>query len=378
MIKKYTFYIIYFFFLFCILEVGTRLTFDEFNENNIFYDKNEYHRVSKGIDTYFQIVGRTKFRVRNLNEKIEFNDKQSIWFLGDSITNGYGVKFEDVYYNVYKKKIDKNINIYNSSNYNSSYLNTFSNLNETVLKFLKPKDTVIYQFNFNDIIDIAQTISYHKRIKNLNEKNEINKDEITISIKDEDIPHKRKLISVIINTNVFRYKYLNHSAFFKLIQHHASIFVRKNKGSCDERKLDALGPYTYSYFGKNYEHISQKLWDLFLENIIKTEKELKTKEINFVILIPPISLQVKKQEKINKLNYDLSCSTKNGYLYLLKILTENKIKFIDVVPYFNKFAESTDKESSYLFHIYDTNHPNKKGHELIADALVKELKIFNH
>ena len=147
MIKKYTFYILYIFFLFILLELGTRLTFKEFNENNIFYDKNEFHRVSKGIDTYFQVVGKTKFRVSRLNEKIEFNDRKSIWFLGDSITNGYGVKFEDVYYSVFQSKFAEDINIYNSSNYNSSYLNTFSNLNETVIKFLKPYDTVIYQFN---------------------------------------------------------------------------------------------------------------------------------------------------------------------------------------------------------------------------------------
>ena len=141
-------------------------------------------------------------------------------------------------------------------------MNTFSNLNGTIEKYLKPQDIIIYQFNFNDIIDIAQKIAYLDRIKNT-EKNEDINNNINISIKDEDIPHRRKIISLIVNTNVFRYKYLNHSAFFKLIQHHASIFVRKTKGSCEERNLDALGPYTYSYFGKNYEEKSLKLWDLF-------------------------------------------------------------------------------------------------------------------
>lgn len=376
MIKKYTFYILYIFFLFILLELGTRLTFKEFNENNIFYDKNEFHRVSKGIDTYFQVVGKTKFRVSRLNEKIEFNDRKSIWFLGDSITNGYGVKFEDVYYSVFQSKFAEDINIYNSSNYNSSYLNTFSNLNETVIKFLKPYDTVIYQFNFNDIIDIASKISSLERIKNENKNNEGQINQSNAIFKDEDIPHKRKFISIIVNTNIFRYKYLNHSAFFKLIQHHASIFVRKTKGSCEERELDALGPYTYSYFGRNYEEKSQKLWDLFLENILKTEKELRSKKINFVVLIPPISLEVKNHTKINKLNYDLNCSTKNGHHYLLKILNKNKIKFIDTLPYFNSFIENINTETVSLFHSYDTNHPNKKGHELIADALINELSLF--
>ncbi len=376
MIKKYTFYIIYILFLFSILELGTRLIFPDFKENNIFYDKNEYHRVSKGIDTYFQIVGKTKFRVSKLNEKIEFNEKKSIWFLGDSVTNGYGVEFEDTYYSVFSRKLDTEINIYNSSNYNSSYMNTFSNLNGTIEKYLKPQDIIIYQFNFNDIIDIAQKIAYLDRIKNT-EKNEDINNNINISIKDEDIPHRRKIISLIVNTNVFRYKYLNHSAFFKLIQHHASIFVRKTKGSCEERNLDALGPYTYSYFGKNYEEKSLKLWDLFTKSIIQTNTELKNKNINFLVLITPISLQVKNHEKINKLNYDLKCSTNNGHEYLLNILNENKIQFINVLPYFNKFIENENNKSKYLFHTYDTNHPNKKGHELIADAVFQELRFLN-
>ena len=140
--------------------------------------------------------------------------------------------------------------------------------------------------------------------------------------------------------------------------------------------MDALGPYTYSYFGKNYEEKSLKLWDLFTKSIIQTNTELKNKNINFLVLITP-PLQVKNHEKINKLNYDLKCSTNNGHEYLLNILNENKIQFINVLPYFNKFMENENNKSKYLFHTYDTNHPNKKGHELIADAVFQELRFLN-
>ena len=92
MIKKL--YIIYILFLFSILELGTRLIFLTLKKIIYFMTKMNI-TVSKGIDTYFQIVGKTKFRVSKLNEKIEFNEKKSIWFLGDSVTNGYGVEFED-------------------------------------------------------------------------------------------------------------------------------------------------------------------------------------------------------------------------------------------------------------------------------------------
>ena len=113
------------------------------------------------------------------------------------------------------------------------------------------------------------------------------------------------------------------------------------------------------------------------KSIIQTNTELKNKNINFLVLITPISLQVKNHEKINKLNYDLKCSTNNGHEYLLNILNENKIQFINVLPYFNKFMENENNKSKYLFHTYDTNHPNKKGHELIADAVFQELRFLN-
>ena len=107
MLKKYIFNLLYLIFIFFILEFGTRIFFPEFSENNIFYDKNKFHRVSKGKNTYFQYENNTKFRVSKLNEKIIFNNKNSIWFLGDSITNGYGVNFEDTYYSLLKKKLKK-------------------------------------------------------------------------------------------------------------------------------------------------------------------------------------------------------------------------------------------------------------------------------
>ena len=190
------------------------------------------------------------------------------------------------------------------------------------------------------------------------------------------MPQRRKLIKLIIKTNTFRYKYLNHSSLFKLVQHHASIAARNTKGTCKERNLDALGPYTYGYFAKNYEDKSQKLWDIFFSEVIKTNQRLNKLDVKFLILIPPISLQVKNHDKINKLNYDLNCSTKNGHEYIVKILKENNIKFIDALPTFINYMDNFADKSEYLFHSYDTNHPNEKGHELIADAIFKKLKNY--
>ena len=355
MLKKYTFNFLYLILVFALLEIGSRVFFSEFNENNIFYDKNEFHRVSKGKDTFFQYINETQFRVSKLNEKILFNDKKSIWFLGDSITNGYGVNFEDTYYSIFKKEFNKDVNVYASSKYGYNFKNTFSNLNKTIIKHIKENDIVIYQFNFNDILEIAKKSS---------------------NIKNDDIPGKRKFISFINDTNIFRYKYLNHSTFFKVLQHYASIAVRKTNGDCLNRKIDALGPYTYAYFAKGYEDKSLELWKIFIKDLKIMSKKLELMNVNFFVLIPPISLDVYNHDKINKLKYDLKCSTKNGAEYIKKNFYENEIDFIDTLPSFNYFSKKTSNKDKLLFHSYDTNHPNELGHKLIALEILKKLNTF--
>lgn len=353
MFKKYTASLLYIILIFLFFELLTRFFFKEFNENSIYYDIDKYHRISKGKDTFFQYIDKTKFRVSKFNEKILFNKKNSYWFLGDSITNGYGVNFEDTYYQKFKKIINDDLNVYASSEYNTNFKNTFANLNNSIYKFLKDDDVVIYQFNFNDIIEIAK-------------KNE--------NFESKDLTNNG-LIKMINNTNVYRYKYLNHSSFFKLLQHHASIAARKTKGTCSERKIHALGPYTYAYFAKGYEEKSQNLWDIFINDVIRTNLELKSYNVNFLVLIPPISLEIIKHEKINKLNYDLKCSTRNAREYLINLLNKNNIGYIDALPKFNNYIKNIKKENpSILFHPYDTNHPNEKGHELIAETIFDYFK----
>jgi lysophospholipase L1-like esterase len=348
MLKKYTASLLYIIFIFLFLELLTRFFFKEFNENSIYYDIDKYHRISKGKDTFFQYVDKTKFRVSKFKEKILFNEKNSYWFLGDSITNGYGVDFEDTYYQKFKEIIDDKLNVYASSEYNTNFKNTFANLNNSIYKFLKEDDVVIYQFNFNDIIEIAEKDT---------------------KFEDEDLTNSG-LIKIINNTNIYRYKYLNHSSFFKLLQHYASIAARKTNGTCSERKIHALGPYTYAYFAKGYEEKSQNLWDIFINDVIQTNLELNSYNVNFLVLIPPISLEVTKHEKVNKLNYNLNCSTKNAREYLIYLLNKNNIKYIDTLPKFNNYVINVKQQNSnILFHPYDTNHPNEKGHELIAEAI---------
>ena len=145
MFKKYTASLLYNFNI-LFFELLTRFFFKEFNENSIYYDINKYHRISKGKDTFFQYVDKTKFRVSKFKEKILFNEKNSYWFQV-TVLQMDAENFEDTYYQKFKELINDNLNVYASSEYNTNFKNTFANLNNSIYKFLKDDDVVIYQFN---------------------------------------------------------------------------------------------------------------------------------------------------------------------------------------------------------------------------------------
>ena len=180
------------------------------------------------------------------------------------------------------------------------------------------------------------------------------------------------LIALIFKTNKFRYKYLNHSSFLKMLQHYAGIHARKTKGSCKERQLHAMGEYTYTFFTKGFEKQSLEIWNKLKKLIITTNASAKNINSEFIILLSPISLQLIQHKKNNKLNYDLSCATINPHNYFIDFLNKNNIKYVDPLDLFLKHEK---KNNISLFHSYDTNHPNKEGHQIIANSIYE--KIFS-
>lgn len=339
-----------FIFYLLILELLSRVFFPDFQGNNIFYDIDKYHRISKGKNAYFQYMGKAKIRVKSYKDELNFKSRNTIWIAGDSITNGYGLDFNQTYYFFFSeklKKMNKNYNIIPSGMYGASFQESFSNAKSSFEAKFNPGDIFIYQFNYNDINNLA------KEIKNIK------------------VAERRGLINFINDTNKFRYKYLNHSNFFKILQHYASIIVRKTNGNCKKRGLDALGPYTYTFFHENYKNESKKIWNIFKKEIIELNNFLIEKKIKFYVLIPPISLQIPGHEKINKLNYTLECSTKNPRKYLTEILKYNDISYIDATENFINFYKLSKK---ILFHQFDTNHPNELGHLLIGEAIFNKIK----
>lgn len=336
------------FIFFC--EYLTRIFFPIFNEKNLYYKESIFFRVSKGVDAHFKYLDNILIRVADKKVSPNKKYKNTIWFFGDSVTNGYGVSYEDAYYSVFQKKLENVIkyNIFASGQYGNNFKVNNSFI-EKIKENLIPGDKIIYQFNYNDLNDLGKNNSL---------------------LTDDEIPSRSNLMKIINKTNKFRYRYLNNSSFFQMLQHYASIMVRNTNGTCEERGLDALGPYTYSYFAKGFEEKSKIIWKEFENSIIETKKKLESLNVNYTILIIPISIQLENHDIINKLKYDLECSTQDGRIYLLKLLKKNDIDYIDV---FDEFKKSIKKNNNLLYHSFDTNHPNIKGHKIIGKTLYEKI-----
>ena len=274
--KKNFFWLIFFFINILLLEGLSYIFFPKFRENQIFYQKEvPYVKVSKGIEIYFSKFNNLLVRVQSYKKKISFENKNTIWILGDSVTDGYGVKFEDTFYYKLKNKLNnkyKHYNVVPISSYGNS-INDISSIFFQLKKHIKSGDLVIYQFNYNDLTPYAK----------LDLASEAN-----LKITKQEFVNK-----IIFNSGKFRYKYLNHSVFLKVLQYHSSRFLKKTNGSCLSRKMDALGPYTWAYFAKGFENESEIIWKRFERDLRKIKNEIRTIKSSFIVLISPISIQLK-------------------------------------------------------------------------------------
>jgi len=136
---KYILFLSIFFFL---LELLARFFFPAFQANNIFYDIDKNYRISKGVHTYFNTYNGVTFRVQEYLERIKINKKKSVWFVGDSVTNGYGMTFNETYHSIFQDLInasEKKINTYAISSYGSDLKKSFDDFGVNTIGS-KPQD----------------------------------------------------------------------------------------------------------------------------------------------------------------------------------------------------------------------------------------------
>tara|TARA_B100001057_G_scaffold417173_1_gene435628 strand:- start:3165 stop:4259 length:1095 start_codon:yes stop_codon:yes gene_type:complete len=353
-----------FIILLLVIELIAIKLFPEYSKNQIYKNFNsknneKYIRIVKSRFHQFEYFKDLQVR-SNLEEDLNFKkDNKTVWIFGDSVTNGFGLKYTDTYYSNLKKVIDINnleYNVLAVSEYGNNLINVIDIIKKNQNIF-KKQDFLVFQFNYNDILP-AQYIKNNKMIVRSNPS---------------------ALRNLVKKIDKFRFEYLHQSTFLRVLTHYASIFSRNTKGDCVERGIDALGQYTFSYGSENFLEQSNEAWDSFEKKLILLSEISKKNDLNFLVLISPISLQFKNHEKLNFHNFDLECSAIDGREKILEILEENRIVYADPYKLFMKTIEKDSKENNFdpLFFEYDTNHPNEKGSILMALSLSKSIINFN-
>jgi hypothetical protein len=346
-IKNLFNYFIFLILLFFSLELIT-IFFNSLQNKQYFYKTSNERSVILGKNLNFSFYKNYKIRTNEINSLENIKKDNRVLIFGDSVTIGYGVEYTNSFTDIINNLFSKKKNVFAIGELGND-LSKFSNFIEEF--DIREDDIIIYQFNYNDILDNSVD-------GNLN-----------VNLADN------KIDKILLKTNQFRYNYLNRSEFLKFLQSKASILRKKTNGSCEKRGIDALGPYTYSYKAKGFENESNVIWEKFEKTIESVANKVNEQNLKFFFSITPISLQLPHHEKINIYNYDTSCGTINPLNEIKIILENNKINIIDPTE---KFIEISNKlyleeNKAFLFFDGDTNHPNIIGHRILGTEIFKQL-----
>jgi len=333
--------------IFGAVEITFRLTFPEFN-GDIHSDQLTHGKFRR----YSKLFG---YQVRSFDNKDEVNispNEKVVLVLGDSISDGFGHSYHDIWWSQLERLLkikDKNYKFISISGFGNNFTDNIDNGVNLISKLeranVKPYK-IIYQFNYNDI-------QPYRKI-DLKKINNISKFEIDFA--------------------KWRYGYLNKSVAARVIQHYAGILRKETSGSCDERSLDALGAYTWSFGSKNEVNNSEKSWLNFSKNVSGFHTFLSNRDIKFEIMISPILYQIDQlglHPNYNHLNLDFSCATIDPHKKLIDISSTNFITIYDATNYLRTMFENKIKDNNFepFYFNADDNHITPLASGYIAEFI---------
>jgi len=328
-------------FFFITLESAAQMFYPEFKDN--------IHSKSLSINKkrYFNKIYGIKQRISKHNDKTNLSDNidGTIFIFGDSISEGYGQDYFDIWWvqlERFLKIRNLDYEIISIAGMGNNFLDNLENLVDVTNKAVTDKKNIkkiIYQFNYNDLqpqrsLDLKFSKSSKKKFNFDNFKNKF---------------------------NIIREKHLNKSVFLRTAQHYAGVLTRNTKGTCEERGFDALGGYTWTYGSRAYLDDSKKSWQSFEANLIYLKNYLDNIGIEFEIIISPILFQIDlngEHKFYNPYNLDFSCATIDPLEEIKRISSNKEIKIYDPTNYIKLQFENKISEGNFepFFFPADDNH----------------------
>lgn len=249
--------------------------------------------------------------------------------LGDSITFGSGVEFEDTYLRVLEKKLNENghpVEIIKTGVNSYDFDHQYAYYQEEGYKY--EPNTVILGLFLNDISEITPELI------------EKQKKEI------EDL-QKKEAQGI----------YLENPSFFDRIKTICTLCDIAHTTIYSVSKKNEREYYNLAYFNNTLKKRWTEKWPNFQKKLLKLNKELSQKGVKLFIVIFPQTEQFAHSYGLTKFPQE----------QLKKMGETYNISVFDLLPYLDK------PEYQTLYLVGDGIHPNKAGHALVADILFEEL-----
>ena len=258
-------------------------------------------------------------------------------FLGDSFTFGVGVEDEETFVNLLSKDSKKHRNI-NLGVPGGAITNQLDILEMRHKELGNPKLYVFTVFLGNDLVDIYS----------LNMNQQPNSDLISSNYglfwRINKFTNRNKLLNKFYSLQFIKQKVLNmiNSGNTKLMD---PIFMTSIKNN-------QYLPLAISYYN---------------EDLLKLNKLSEELDFDFFFILIPDVIQIDQERMASKATYynlntdDLDFGLPNTAMH--KILSQNKVKFIDITD-----CLKDDTQMKMLYYIYD-NHLTKYGHQSVTRCI---------
>ena len=402
--------------LFGLLEVLARLAYPEF--------KGHVHSATKTLGVNYFLAREIPVRIPEPGYPIRL-DRPVVIVLGDSISHGYGMAYEDVYWVRLARMLQLELGAKAPEFISLSYYG--NNLQDSVVQLQKflgqhPQANVreiIYQFNFNDVVPEAYgRAALHAQDPSPAQSQALENPPGLPGVSAITPPVPASVASVTNATPAptpaqttpapvagapaaaradpqdesrssgagawakafaaaWRSEYMNYSVFLRVAQHFAGKLTRKTAGDCIERDLNALGPYTWTYGSKKFAQESEVLWRNFEDALARLKQEAASRSAQLKIVVSPLLYDIDKtgaHPQYNYLNFDFSCATIDPRVRLSRIASRLDIKLIDPTDYMRTAFESRLREGNFtpFFVTADENHITPVAASLMAEYLYVE------
>jgi hypothetical protein len=343
---------------FGLAELGARGAFpqfaDQIHTRNLTAGK--YRHMGTVLGFHTRLPAEEAELVPQANDRV-------VLVIGDSVADGYGLSYFDIFWSIWQRRLElegRREKVVALSGYGNNFSDNAQRIIDAIGAFEErgiPIASVIYQFNFNDLLPITRA--------DLQQWN-----------REQPFWQRFKRRSGWFNR--LRHEVLNHSVFLRVASVKVAALVNQigSEGkSCAELGLKALGAYSYVFVAKTQEQPGIRAWQQFEESLKAVLAELGP--VPFAIVVSPISPLVHPglNEHHLALPPRLDCGTVDPNKELDRLAATYQFSLCNPIAYMRNMFEKYRHEGNIktMFHENDDNHPNETGQLLMAEYCYEHL-----